>query len=361
MKYDPGGERLSATAKAKVRKGTLLSAGTFRRLLECSHVSDVAHMLRSTYYADYLPADAETLHRNEIEFHLLNTMKNEVQSFFSSADLKRRAFLKLWLERWDIQLIKSIVWKTYVGRIDSNVEVKDEIESPSPDSSLIDRQKLLSSNNIEEVIASIKNEKLVMYMEESMKRPVGKRSPALAIGLALDMFQNNRTFDAANCFSGKEKEGLLSLVGTYMDSMNIISMYRGKKYFNTSDEITLSLAFCTRYRVNFEMLKTIASLPSERMWELLVNTKYASLLPTEGGSESDEISSVAGITRRMRFIQRTNALKVFRGGGAGVHFVLAYLILREFEILSLNAVIEIVRYNYDRDKVEKLLALSSSF
>ena len=357
----PGGEQLSATTKAKVRKGSLLNADMFRRFLNCSQVSDVARILKSTYYADYLPADVETLHRDKLELHLMNAISSDVQSFFSSVGFKRRAFLKLWFERWDIQLIKSKVWDVHVGKTESNVKIEGYKELSLPDSSLTDKRKLLSSSNIDEIIASIKNEKLVTYMEESMKRPVGRRSPALAIGFALDMFQNNRVFDAVNSFSGEEKEGLLSLIGTYMDTMNITSMYRGKKYFNMSDEITLSLAFYTRYRVNFEMLKTIASLPPERMWEPLAGTQYASLLPSEGGSESDEISSVAGITRRMRFIQRANALKVFRMGGVGLHFVIAYFILRELEILSLSAAIEVVRYNYDRHKVEKLLALSSNF
>ena len=359
---DTGGEQLSATVKAKVRKGTLLGADMFHRMLKCTRVSEVAHILKSTYYATYLPADVGNLHRDMLEKLLMNAITSEVQSFFPSLGLKRHAFLKLWLQRQDIQLIKGKIWEIHVGKSDSNVKAKtvneDYKDTSLTDSSLINKRKLLLSNSVDEVIASIKNEKLIMYLKESMKRTSKNINQTIIMGFALDSFINNRIFDAANSFSGKEREGLLSLCGIYMDIMNIISIYRGKKYFNISDEIILSMIYM-HYRVDFNKLKTIASLPPNRMWEPLAGTQYASLLP-RAENESDDISSVAGITRRMRSIQRENALKMFAAGGAGVHFVVAYIVLRELEILSLSATIEVVRYNYDRSKVEKLLALSSN-
>ena len=347
-----GEERFSASAKARVRKGTLLDGEFLRRLLNCSKVSDVAHMLMSTYYGNYLPPDAETLHRDKFELLLLSLKSGEVKSFFSSVGFERRDFLKLWLERQDIQLIKNRIWDIYAGK-DSNIENENYKDLSSLNFSLVDRQKLLSSTIIDEVIVSIKNERLVACIEDTMKRSVGGTHPALMMGFALDAFQNNRLLDAAKCFSGEERKGLLSLTGVYMDIMNITFIYRGKKYFNMPVELTLSLLY-SRYRADFEMLKAIASLPPERMWEPLAGTRYASLLPIEG--ENEGISEAAGITQKMRSIQRACALRAFQSGSAGIHFVLAYLILRELEILDISAIIEIVRYNYDRSKAEKLLA-----
>ena len=363
MMFDTGGEQLSATAKARVRKGTLLKADAFHRMLKCSDVSEVTRVLKSTYYASYLPADVESLHRDKLELLLMSAINSEVQSFFPSLGHKRHAFLKLWLERRDIQLIKGRIWEIYIGKTDANVKAKvvneDYKDLSLLDSSLINRRKLLSSNSMSEIIASIKNEKLVAALEESLKRTGKKINETIMIGFALDAFNNNRIFNAANSFSGKEREGLLSLCGVYVDLVSIISIYRGKKYFNMSEEVALSMIHM-HYRVNFDKLKAIASLPHERMWEPLAGTLYASLLPRDE-NESDDISSVAGITRRMRSIQRESALKTFASGGAGIHFIIAYLVLRELEILSLSATIEVVRYNYDRGKVEKLLALSTKY
>ena len=344
------GELFSAAAKARVRKGTLLDGGFLRRLLDCSQVSDVAHMLKSTYYGNFLPADAEALHRDEFEFLLLNVVNNEVQSFLSSVGLERRAFLKLWLERQDIQLIRNRIRGIYAG---NDMSAEAEMDLSSLNLSLVDKQKLFSSSRIDEVIASIKNKRLVAYVEDSMKRSAGGTSPSFMMGFALDAFQNNRVFDAVECFPGEEKEKLLSIIGTYLDVLNITFIYRGKKYFNMPGEFALSILY-SRYRVNFEMLKTIASLPPERMWEPLAGTRYASLLPIEG--VNDGLSDAEGITRNMRSIQRASALRVFQSGSAGVHSVLAYITLRELEILDLSAIIEIVRYNYDRKKAEKLIA-----
>ena len=347
------GEQFSATAKARVRKGTLLDGELFRRLLDCSQVSDVAHMLMSTYYGKFLPTDAETLHRDKFEFLLISIINSEVQSFFSSAGIDRRAFLKMWLERQDIQLIKSRIWEIYAGKTGSDIETGGYEDLSSLEFSLVDKRKLLSSNRIEDIITSIKNDSLATYLEDAMKRSTGGISPTFMLGYAIDAFHNNRLFDTAKCFSGREQEGLLSLTGTYIDIMNITSIYRGKRYFNMPGEFTLSI-LNSRYHIDFEKLKTISSLPPERMYEPLAGTRYALLLPTEG--KNNEMSDAASITYRMRSIERANALRVFQSGNAGTHFVLAYLILRELEIMDLSAIIEIVRYNYDRSKAEKLIA-----
>ena len=353
MKFGSKGEKLSATALARVRKGTLLNGDLYRRLLDCSQVSDVAHILKSTYYADYLPSDVESFHRDKFEFLLINVLNSEAQSFFSPVGLERRAFLKMWLEEQDIQAIKNKIWEIYAGKIVSDTEDEIDKDLLSLNYSLCDKQKLFSSNRIDEVIDSIHNTHLVTNIEEAVKRSVGGTSPALMMGFALDMFQNNRLFEAAKSFSGEEKDALLFLIGTYLDVMNITIIYRGKKYFKMPDEITLSILY-SRYRVNFDTLKIIASLPPDRMWEQLAGGRYASLLQT--GGEKDETINVVGITRSMRRIQRESALRVFLSGGAGVHFVLAYLMLRELEIMDISAIIEIVRYNYDRNRAEKLLA-----
>ena len=352
MMFVSGRERFSASVKARVRKGTFLNGEFLRRLLDCSQVPDVARMLKSTYYGNYLPSDAETLHRDKFEFFLISIINSEVQSFFPSVGLECRAFLKLWLERQDIQLIKNRIWDIYATK-DTDIAAEDHKDLSPLKYSLVDRQKLLSSNRIDEVIVSIKNERLVACIEDTMKRSVGGTHTALMMGFALDSFQNNRVFDAAECFSGEEREKLLSLVGLYLDINNITFIYRGKKFFNMPVELILSLLY-SRYRLNFEMLRTIASLPPERMWEQLAETQYASLLPIEG--ENNEISEAAVITRRMRSIQRASALRVFQTGSEGIHIVLAYFILRELEILDISAIIEVVRYNYDRKKAEKLLA-----
>jgi V/A-type H+-transporting ATPase subunit C len=307
----------------------------------------------STYYARYLPPDTETLHRDRFEFLLINIISSEVQSFFSPAGLERRAFLKLWFERQDILLLKRKIWEIYAGKTDSNTGKEAYKDLSSLIFFLVDKQKLLSSTSIDEVIASIRNEKLAVYMEETMKHSVGATSPAPMIEFALDVYQNRRLFEAANSFSGEERERLHCLIGMDIDIMNIISIFRGKKYFNMSDEAALSMVFYSNYRVDLEMLRQIASLPPERMWEPLMGTQYASLLPIE--EEKDELSAV-GLTSRSRSIERENALRTFQSGSTGIHLVLAYLILREIEILDISAIIEIVRYNYDRKKAGRFLA-----
>jgi V/A-type H+-transporting ATPase subunit C len=347
------GEQIYITTKARIRKGTLLDGSLFRRMLDCSKVSDVARVLMSTYYANFLPYDAETLHRDRIEFLLTNVISSEAQSFFSSAGQERRAFLKLWYERQDILLIKRKVWEIYAGKSESDIKDEAYKDLSSLNFSLIDKQKLLSSTRIDDVIASVKNKKLVAYMQENMKRSVKGKSPELMIGFALDTFQNSRLFDAAKGFSGEEKLRLLSLVGTDIDIINITSIYRSKKYYNMSDKDALSMVINSRYRIDSTKLKLIASLPPERMWEPLAGTQYTLLLPIDKGK--DDVSAVE-ITRRSRGIGRANAIKTFRSRSAGIHFVLAYLMLREIEVLDISAIIEIVRYNYDRKKAEKFLA-----
>lgn len=343
-----GGERFSGTAKARARKGTLLDEAMFAELLNCKQLSDVAHILTNTYYCPHLPADVETFHRNKLEAVLLNVRGKEARSFFSCVGLERRNFLELWVQRQDIVLLKNRLWEIMSGLEKDGGSLpsfREELEDV--DFKLVDKHKLLAAKSLPELMSSIKNQKLVTFLEEAIKQHAG--NTAFVLGFALDYFQYERMFAAASDFSGTERDELRSLVGVAADLMNITWMYRAKKSFGASAEVALSLVLPVRYRAQIELLREVASREPERMFEPLAGTMYKDLLPTEspplGGGEG------ARMGRKMGEIEKQNALRVFRSGSPGLHFVIAYLTLREIEISLISGIIEIVRYDFDRKKV----------
>lgn len=353
MMFVAGGERFSSSAKARVRKGTLLGAEKLKQLLESRSVADVAHQLTDTPYARFLPADVGDIHRDRFEFLLTISKIKEAQDFLSCAGLVRGEFLKIWLEQQDIMMLKNKIWDIYSGRDNCCWDVVAyEREFEGVAFPLLDKHKLFSANELPEILGSIKDSRLVTYIEEAVKR-YGGVSKTVVIGAAIDFYQNNRIFDAAKGFSGTEKDGIFSLIGVEADILNVSWIYRARKFFNMSDEMALALALPCRYRVQFDTLKLIASLPPERMHEPIVSASYSSLLPHH---QSEGLSDAALLERNMQRIIRQNAIRVFQSGGFGLHLVLAYLILKEIEVMDLNVIIESVRYDFDRRTAVELLA-----
>lgn len=346
-------ERFSSTAKAHVRKGSLLDGARLRKLLESANVGDVARQLMETGYAEYLREDIDTLHRDRLEFLLMASESNETESFFSCVGLERARFLRIWLAEQDIMLIKNKIWEIYSGRDYGGYFMKDIARDLDRfNFSLVDKHKLIAAQGLPEVLASIKNQKLATYIEEAVKR-YGGMSKSVVVGAALDYFHIEGVFSAAKCFSGQERNGIMSIAGTLADILNITWIYRAKRYFAMSDEFIVAEILPARYRVQFETLKQLASLPPERMHERLAGTRYADLLPKSAETNSLD---AAKIERNIRSLKRQNAVRVFQSGGVGLHLVLAYLVLKEIEIRDINVIIEVVRYDYDRKAAEGLLA-----
>ncbi|MDR1377147.1 MAG: V-type ATPase subunit [Synergistaceae bacterium] len=360
-----GGACVAEYAKARVRRASLLRNEDFRLLLEQSSVGDIAVQLGKSAYASVLKGYAlESMRRAELEFLLSVSVLAEGVAFRHYASLDDRRLLDLWLENFDIELVKdhlqvhmkASVWGDYLDpgkmlRLVSDFRL-----------TLADQEKLSCSANVKDVLMSVRNEPLRTALMEVIR---GKESAfaaesddfqrtAFALGMVLDRYYLDNLYAVALKLGGNEGRMMRMLVGTRVDLTNLYWLYRARRFFGMSPEESLTLIMKARYRLDFRLLTKAAFAEPSAIAAALAETPYAQVFGASQNTASAALYEVEVARNIYKFLFAA-AERVFLSGALGFQNVAAYLMLKELEVRDLVAVVEMVRYGFDKNKIGLVL------
>jgi vacuolar-type H+-ATPase subunit C/Vma6 len=107
-----------------------------------------------------------------------------------------------------------------------------------------------------------------------------------------------------------------------------------------------------RYRVNFELLTKAAFAEPRSLAAALAGTPYARVFDV---GDVDAALREVVVERNIFRLLFATAERVFLTGSQGFQNVAAYLMLKELEVRDLVAVVEMVRYGFDRSKASQIL------
>ncbi|NLL36666.1 MAG: V-type ATPase subunit [Fretibacterium sp.] len=363
------GPAISASCKVRYRRSTLMTGGDYARLLEEETVRGIARLLSKTSYASILKdVNLEAVRRSELESHLSFAIFQEAESFRPYLSASSRKLLELWFESFDIVLFKLRFRSRFGGGMTGGFEEKeeglDEAEILNLLSeyrlTLVDQKKLFAAQTPREFVEAVNNERLRQSLLEALLQngeeerfPSGETFQKLsfAFGTILDQQYYNALFVAGGHLPGAEGSLVQRLIGTRVDLLNLYWIYRGRRFFCMSPEQALTLVTRVRYRLNFDFLSRVAFAPLESWPELLAQTPYAVVF---GAKDSGELREIEMVRNLCRVLAQT-ASTLFMSGTMGFHHVVSYLNLKEFEVRDLIAVIEAVRYGFNREKIGSLL------
>jgi V/A-type H+-transporting ATPase subunit C len=362
-----GGARIAESVKARARRASLLQNEDFRLLLEQTSVGDIAAELGKSAYASILKGFVlEEMRRDELEFLLSLSNLAEGAAFGHYAGASDRKLLSLWLETFDIELLKNYF------RVKLGTGKKVEYLAPHKmldlasgfHLTLVDKNKLLAGNTLKETLASVKSETLrasLMEVIPSERENASEtedprfQKSVFAVGMILDRYYFDSLYSAVADLGGNEGRMMRMLAGTRVDLMNLYWIYRARRFFNMSPEESLTLIMKARYRLNFELLTKAAFAETRALGAVLEGTPYAWLFDVEGKEAAlREMELERNICRLLYAL----AERVFLSGSLGFQNVAAYLILKELEVRDLVAVVETVRYGFDRNKIDLILVRS---
>ncbi|MDR1379488.1 MAG: V-type ATPase subunit [Synergistaceae bacterium] len=360
-----GGIGLAQSAKARVRRASLFQKEDFKLFLERNSAGEIAVQLGKSAYAPILKNFAlEDMRRAELEFLLNISVVREGVIFRHYAGLRDRKLLDLWLESFDIKLFKSHL------RVRLGTEKWDEHLAPDRivdlvsdfHLTLVDQNKLFRAGTFKSIAAALKNEPLRKAMMEAV--PSGWENVDLAAGgpdfqnivFAVSMTVDRNYFDRLYAtvaeVSGDEGRMLRALVGARVDLMNLYWIYRARRFFGMSPETSLTLIMKARYRANFELLTKAAFAEPRAIAVALAGTPYAEVFDVNDVNAA--LREVVVESNIYRFLF-TVAERAFLAGAQGFQNVAAYLVLKELEVRDLVAVVEMVRYGFDRSKANQVL------
>lgn len=335
------GERTAVGAKAHVFFGRLLTDESYWRLLHCDTIQEIVEYLKSLPgFAPHLLSISPEIHRAELEDVLEMLPLRETLTFFGYLTGEQRAYVRCWIDLYEADLLKRAMRSLFSRKQDREQLRQRFALIPKPSFS---SEALLSSGSYEEFLEALSGSGYYRVLREPLTKLAGEGGSLFSAETAVDLHVLSALFRAAGKVDPRNGTGVLSLVGTMVDLLNVSWLHRSARFFDMHFEEMLNRLLPVRHRLGLPFLRKLSRAENpEAFWDLLRHSCYGGALGESLPKEDFELE-----TRMKQHLWR-QAKQLFRRSGIGFHSLVAYLFLRRYEIQDLKTIIEDVRYDFDR-------------
>lgn len=333
--------------KTRAMEGNLLTEEELRQMTELATVNEAINYLKGTCaYGEIYQGRDGTWHRGQAEAVIVNSLYQDFEKLYRFADAGQRLALQYVFFRYEVDILKRCLKALLQdGEEDGGIYV-DEFFYQHARFSIESVKKAANLSEFEQALAGTPYETVSMQMHNS----VGNVYAGYAVGL--DIYYYTSVFkNIKRMKSSSVKQILLDIYGTQIDWLNIMWIYRSKRFY---DQTPAELAVSTipfHYRLKKEELQgLIKAADIAEMKKILVETEYFK------GKEAfvqmeNEISYKKVIDTMYR--------KVSRKYPVSIAPVLKYIYEKEQEILRLTTIIEGVRYQLLPRDIKDLILITT--
>lgn len=340
----------SVNAKARALYGKLLSKEDYDELTAKKSVQEVAVYLKNrTGYCDLLVGINEAdVHRGELERLFRTSLYSDFIKFFKYLRGKPGKFLKAAFLRYEIEDLKVLL--RVVNTEHDPLSVKDSLVFLKKYSTL-DFHRLILSKSTTEFIENLKGSIYFKVLSPFIDKK--DRQNLFDMEMALDLHFFLMILKLKDkLLSGGDRKSISHSFGVEIDIQNLQWIYRCKKLFKLSKEITLNHVIPYWYRLAREQLVQLSeSRDVEEFKSLVSKTKYARLFkPAE--EHLWETNYLNFMYRMYKFHLRTDYFNLGT--------LMAYLHLKEMDIRNIVTLIEGVRYSLPKEEIKSYLIGNAS-
>lgn len=331
----------AVSAKLKAMYGRRLKREDFEALLQKKSVSQICAALKlsEAYGAAFASMEEPEVHRGEIERTLERCFYEEYARLYSFVDAKKRDLLRLWLIRRETDVINEALRHIFNGGRNDEVEVSPFFRRHSG----IDVDALAKAKSLGEAADACAG---TAYRDVLLRaEKAGSETFSIAMTLDRDYFMRAKKA-AQRYLDGEEQRIFTSLYEESAELLNVMWIYRGKKYFGFDAELIYTYLLPLYRRIKPEETAAMVSAPDAETVAAIAAKTPAGVLFSglAEGIFPEEIyrREKARLSRRM-----------LRDNPDTMAAVFAYLNLKELEIKTITMIIEAVRYGHNPDAARR--------
>ncbi|HIT90340.1 MAG TPA: V-type ATPase subunit [Candidatus Merdenecus merdavium] len=338
------------TTKIKAMQSKLITPEQFEELLSLESIND------SVVYLKHLPGYEEifssynevTLHRQEIEKLLTNTIYRDFTKIYRFSNVEQRKYLDLYFKRYEIILLKTCLRMVFDHR-DADLDLTI-FKSFFDRHSKMDITKLSGSTSIEDLVNNLKG---CEYYGPLNKLEHVESPTLFDYEMALDLYYFSTIWKTKNKILKKQELKIISEdQGCKFDILNILWIYRSKKYYNMSN----ADIYAALIPINFKLTKEdvthlVEATTADDFSNYLQNTYYARHYQRllEDNETANSIEAFYAAIRNN--LHDTHARKY----PYSIAMINSYLYKKEHEIDKLTTVLEIIRYKADPSFIDNYI------
>lgn len=339
-------EYSAIAAKLHAMHSRFLSEKDYDELLLRKSVADVCAYLKTTegYGELFKDTDERKIHRGDMELLLEQNVMDEYIRLYSFVDKSKRALLRFWFTRREIEFLKREIRYIYTHDERSG----DDVNQSKFDAMFfkthtrINRDIMLQASSISDCIAACEGTPYAAVLKRA--RSVG--ADLFSIDMLLDSCYYESIRQAAKKnLDVKQRDIFERLIDADADMLNLMWIYRGKKYYGFDSDIIFTYLIPMHYRINTESMRRIVDADSLSTFIRLVSelTVYGGLFEGESEGRFPE--------ENYRVIYSALAKRIFSQDSESLAAVYAYLYLKEAEIDNITSIIEGIRYGLNIEAI----------
>lgn len=334
------------SAKLKAMNAEHLTEQEYDQLLEKHTVGEICAYLKQTAYRSVTAElNDRSVHRGKLEECLERRNREDYFKLYVFADSDARKLIRFFFVRDEITVLKEVL-KHCFNNEHGVLPYVDEIKGEFFDKhSGIDVPLLLQSTNVSSVAEACRNTDFYPVLSHARSNESGY--PAIA--MSLDRLYFHKLWKAIGKYAPKPQQAALkNYIGTQIDYMNIMWIYRCKKYFRISNELIYTYLIPIYFRLSKDDIISMIEAPTEAALENIISSgKYSDILLNSEGN--------LFIEQNYKKIRFKNAKKAYKLHPGTLTEVFAFFDMRLAETKNLETVIEAVRYHTDAEQTKKLI------
>lgn len=331
--------------KLKSMSGKLLTAAQLEDLKSKQTVTEaVGYLKYDTAYREVLePVREEEVHRDLLEWLLhISAFEDfvKLQHFMNIAD---RRFLQTWLVRHEINMLKLIIRRVGTGEAFHGVIYKVPREFQAI--SRIDFAKMEQAHTVDDVIEALHGIPYQQVLRAAYGQETQNGETAyFDMETQLDIYYyTNLWRQIKRSLQGKNRKKMEQYVGYEADILNLLWIYRSKKYYHMPHDFIYALLIPVHGRLREKEIKRLVEAESpEELIEIAKENKYTDIF-----SKHDN-----GLYERTLLQLQLKLMKKMNGGNAyQLTAAFEYLGAKQLELDNIGSIIECIRYRIPKEEM----------
>lgn len=330
-------------AKVGVLNRGLLKISDYEELIQKNEVSEVASFLKNqTVYSVVFNGSNETLmHREELEERLNNAFAVDFEKLYGIETANNKRFFSYVFIRSEVEVLKNVLRRIENGRNDIRIVVPSFYRRHYS----VDVNRLAKSKSVREFLENLSGSRYEMQIRPHLS--MEEHQNIFSVESALDMYYYTLIGKLTAELPDKaDKKVISDAVGMKIDALNLLWIYRLKKFFGTDKDLTYAYLISDSFKLKKnELIRLVRADSVSEFLSFVSETPYGELF--SGGEEDVYLEH-----RYKNFVYKLYG-KLQRENPFTVMTQVNYLQMKEQEIKNITSIAEGIRYGLSPEQIKR--------
>lgn len=328
------------TTKIRAMEGRLLGKKEFEELVTQESVPMAVIFLKQlpAYASLFTALDENELHRGEVEKRLRYSIYHDFAKLYRFSNKEQRAFLHVYFRRFEVEVIKRYMRNIFDHR-DPKLDLSD-FEVFFAKHSKLSLQAMSNCKTVEELMHTLSDTDYYTTIERLLKT---ERSGLFDYEMALDLYSFTSLWNYIEGLAAiHASAGLEKALGIKFDLLNLLWIYRCRKYYHMSAAQIYAMLTPAGWRLGKHEITQMVEAESVESLESLIGSTYYAKKYKDFDAKTME--------RLYAQIMSETLKRLSRNDPYSIATLYSYLHHKEHEVGRIIIALESVRYRIPPDE-----------